>query len=65
VTDDQLRPPPHEVVPGGAPDPVTATAPTAPPPPPEGDLAPELGDEDDTGSLRPTTYPPVAGGQVT
>ncbi|GIG21303.1 hypothetical protein Cch01nite_20270 [Cellulomonas chitinilytica] len=65
MTDDQLRPPPREVVPGGAPDPVIATAPTAPPPPPEGEYAPELGDEDDHDSLRPTSYPPVSGGGIT
>ncbi len=55
-----LPPPPDHVVGGGAPDPVTATAPTAPRPPDEPqdtDVDAELVDE------RPAVYP-VAGPQA-
>lgn len=64
MTDDQFRPPPREVVPGGSPDPVNETAPTAPPPPAEDVIAPALSDEEDSEG-RPPAFPPVAGNQVT
>jgi hypothetical protein len=61
---DEFRPPPREVVPGGAPDPVAETAPTAPPPPSEGVIAPALSDEEGAEGAPPP-FPPVAGNQVT